>query len=258
MHRVSSILQLSRTIQSAVLVVAYAMALVLELEEQAIKLGQFSTVGNEALHGRNRNVGETLLLMIGLRKHLICGPQLHGKLLLHKSLLLEDITLSNIHQLQQDTFVGDFRQRLSVISRPDLEKGMCWSVVLILDTTIRHVHVPKSVRFLKLLSSSDDQALCARVLLVSHGCLLDKVHDIDLVSQITVVGALSISEVTEDVQLNLVTKLLLHMLLHTPKHERLKNHMETLELILVEFGVTLRVRLNILREPFAELVVRIE
>ncbi|KAH6603254.1 hypothetical protein Trco_008029 [Trichoderma cornu-damae] len=98
----------------------------------------------------------------------------------------------------------------------------------------------------------------SRVLVVSHGGLLDEIHDVDLVAQVAVVGSLPVGEIAEDVHLNLVAQLLLHVLLHAAEHERLQDHVEALQLVLVELGVALRVGLDVLGKPFAELVVRIE
>ncbi|TFA99797.1 hypothetical protein CCMA1212_008205 [Trichoderma ghanense] len=97
-----------------------------------------------------------------------------------------------------------------------------------------------------------------RVLVVAHGGLFDEVHDVDLVTQVAVVGSLPIGEVAEDVQLNLVAKLLLYVLLDTTKHKRLQDHVKPLQLVLVQFRVALGVRLDVLGEPFTELVVGVK
>ncbi|KAI6770999.1 hypothetical protein HG531_009854 [Fusarium graminearum] len=271
--RITSIFELGRTIKSTILVVADTVTLTLELEQQVIELSQLATVSDKTLHGRNTNVGEALLFVIRLRKHLSGGPQLHGKLLLDQSLLLKDcgtienladwsveqnftafkltspaaarhldrrcrrsgsasrfqttearliiISLSNVHEAAQDTFIGDICERLSVLSGTNLEQSMGGSKICILGITVSHVHVPKSVTFLKLLGCPGDQALVGGL--------------------VAVVGTLSVGEITENVKLDLVTEFLLHVLLDTPQHEGLENHVETLQLIFVELGITLRI-----------------
>ena len=73
-----------------------------------------------------------------------------------------------------------------------------------------------------------------------------------------VVSTLSVCQVAVDVKLDLVSKLLLHMLLDTTQHEWLQDHMQSPQLVFVELSVTLCVTLNVLGEPLAELVVRVE
>jgi hypothetical protein len=58
---------------------------------------------------------------------------------------------------------------------------------------------------------------------------------------------------------HLVTQLLLHVLLHTTQHERLEDHMQSSQLFRLELTATSASSiLNVLGEPFGELLVRVE
>lgn len=57
----------------------------------------------------------------------------------------------------------------------------------------------------------------------------------------------------------LLAEFVLHMSLDTTKHERLQDHMQTTELMLVELATfVLRSILDVFGEPFVELVVGVE
>src|SRR4029077_5147494 len=93
---------------------------------------------------------------------------------------------------------------------------------------------------------------------IANCSLLNEVHDADTISEVAIVCALSVTEITEDILLNFVSKFLLDMFLDTAQHERLQNHVEALQLVLIELRVALRVRLDILGKPLTELIMRIE
>jgi len=60
------------------------------------------------------------------------------------------------------------------------------------------------------------------------------------------------------VELLLLTQLVLHVLLDAPEHEGLQDRVQTLQLLLVQRALLLRVRLDVLGEPLLELLVRVE
>ena len=58
---------------------------------------------------------------------------------------------------------------------------------------------------------------------------------------------------------HLLAQFVLHIFLDTAQHERLKDHMQSAKLVFVEFvAFILSSILDVLREPFIELVMRIE
>jgi hypothetical protein len=57
---------------------------------------------------------------------------------------------------------------------------------------------------------------------------------------------------------HLVTELVLDVLLDTTEHERLEDHVKSPQLMLVHRSLVLGVALDVLGEPLAELVVRVE
>lgn len=72
------------------------------------------------------------------------------------------------------------------------------------------------------------------------GCVVglrDEVRDRNTLAKSLVDVSLSLTEVHKHVDLNLVAKLLLDVLLDTTQHERLEDHVQTLEL----FGLERRV-----------------
>jgi hypothetical protein len=89
---------------------------------------------------------------------------------------------------------------------------------------------------------------------------LQQVGNGDVRSHLPIQGTLSVAQIYVYVLLNLLAKLVLHMSFDSSKHEGLENHVQTPELVLAHVALSFLLRsvLNVLGEPFVELVVRIE
>ena len=65
---------------------------------------------------------------------------------------------------------------------------------------------------------------CCSILVIADGGFFNQLHDANLISQIAVICSLTISQITINVFLDLVTKFFLHMLFDSAQHERLQDH----------------------------------
>ena len=117
----------------------------------------------------------------------------------------------------------------------------------------------EQIRMIAHLSKLHDQVhQRGCVLIVPESGFFDQIHDADTASEIAVVGSLTVRQIAEDILLHLVPKFLLYMGLDTAQHEGFEDHVQTLQLVLIELRVALSMAFDILGEPVAELVVGVE
>eukprot|EP01136_Pigoraptor_vietnamica_P043776 Opistho-1_new@19633 len=79
-----------------------------------------------------------------------------------------------------------------------------------------------------------------------------------LIAHALVQVALPRRELAHDLHFNLLCEFVLDILLDSPEHKGLQNHVQPRELVLVKPGLLLGVTLNVLREPLVELLVRVK
>lgn len=96
------------------------------------------------------------------------------------------------------------------------------------------------------------------VIVGQRSCPAHEIGDRDILAQSAVHLPLARGEIAVDVDLDLIGELILHILLDTPQHERLEDHVQSSQLMRIHGTVLVGIAFDVLGKPFAEFVVRVE